>query len=179
MRERESARNISPQLEQTDSHLHGVECKVENLLLYISLFGVPIALPFPVPRHTPLSHPPAPSHQLSSLYLIQLAGPADRDESFLFAFPPSYSSPFLSPSLVPCLRLAHFYPHLLYIRGVSFTSFWSFIFFLIYLQRSLCAGYPETASYVFPIASIQNQIIKIGNCFQIKISINAVQESNF
>lgn len=141
----------------------------------------PYRTPIPRSPSSLLSHPPAPSHQLSSLYLIQLAGPADRDESFLFAFPPSYSSPFLSPSLhlVPCLRLAHFYPHLLYIRGVSFISFWSFIFFLIYLQRSLCAGHPETASYVFPVASIQNQIIKIGNCFQIKISINAVQESKF
>lgn len=89
MRERERARNISPQLEQTDSHLHGVECKVENLLLYISLFGVPIALPFPVPRR-PFSHI-LPHHRISfpayTLYNLQV--------------PQTVTSPFCSLSLLP------------------------------------------------------------------------------
>lgn len=94
-REREGESNISPRLEQTDSHLHGVECKVENLLLYVSLFGVPIALSLPFPFIPSRTLP----QQLSSLYLIQLADSTDHDESFLFDFSSSYSSFSLSFSL--------------------------------------------------------------------------------
>ncbi|EGI61022.1 SAM and SH3 domain-containing protein 1 [Acromyrmex echinatior] len=183
-REREGGResNISPRLEQTDSHLHGVECKVENLLLYISLFGVPIALPFPVPRH--LFSRILPHHRISfpayTLYNLQvpqtMTSPFCSIPSFLSISFSLSNSRFLS---TPCSFLSSPAVRL----GISFTSFWSFIFFLIYLQRSLYTKYPETALYIFPIANLKNQIIiKIGNCFYMKVSIimgffNKFQES--
>lgn len=89
-REREGESNISPQLEQTDSHLHGVECKVENLLLYVSLFGVPIALslPFPfIPSRTPHRN----SFLAYTLYNSQI--------------PQTMTSPFCSIFLLP-IRLS-------------------------------------------------------------------------
>lgn len=67
----------------------------ENLLLYVSLFGVPVAPPSTVSLHP--SSPYDRSHRLSNLYLIQLAGSADHDESFLFD-PPFL---FVSFSLFP------------------------------------------------------------------------------
>lgn len=83
-----------PWLEQTDSHLHGVECKVENLLLYISLFVIPIALPHSLfPRH-PFSRV-LPHHRISfpayTLYNLQV--------------PQTVTSPFCS---IPSLLFASF-----------------------------------------------------------------------
>lgn len=110
-----------------------------------------------------LSRPPAPSHQLSSLYLIQLAGPADRDESFLFdsPFPIRLLFSLRFSLLVFALLifiLTCYTSYFLYLLlRIFFTSFWSFIFFLIYFQRSLCTEYVPKLHRM----SFQSQILKI------------------
>jgi len=120
-RERASESNISPRLEQTDSHLHGVECKVENLLLYISLFGVPIALAFPVIPSLASSRTIVSSFPAYTLYNLQVSQTVTRsflfDSAFLFVS--FFDSISLSLSLPcsflssPAIRTSWYFPYLL------------------------------------------------------------------
>lgn len=145
------------------------------MLLYISLFGVPIALPFPVSFH-PFSRV-LPHHCISfpayTLYNLQVpqtvTSPFCSIPPFLFvSFSLSVSRSLSSPCSFlssPAIR-----------SGISFTSSYSFILFLIYLQHSLYTEYPEMHRiYTF---KFKNQITKIGNCFYIKVVIGITNPKN-
>lgn len=98
----------------------------------------------PVPFIPSRTRPP--SQQLSILYLIQLAGSADHDESFLFDFPSSYSSLFLSFRFSPLVTA------LLIFILTRYTSC-SFLYHFLVLQlpsrlpHSIYTEYSETLSF--------------------------------
>lgn len=152
--------NISPRLEQTDSHLHGVECKVErNLLLYVSLFDVPVALLSPSPfvpsratRFPPLYHTlflffslflathrriSFPAHTLYNSQIPQtvtslfcsILSSHSLSDSLIL-----FLSSFIASSHPPCSFLS---TPVLYILFLPFNSSWSFLFFSILPLRHL------------------------------------------
>lgn len=116
--------NISPRLEQTDSHLHAVECKVERTCFYTFLYSASLSrrLPPSPPFVPPLSTIVRIGFPTYTLYNSQVP----RTMTIPFCSTPlpiRLFLPPLPPFIALCLHLAHFYPHLhLYILFLPLPS---------------------------------------------------------